>query len=744
MIVKGGVPIRRIPKAPSVSIQAGQRVFHKRADGTYDPKTITLKAEVKNVTNPSYRWGRMVNGAFQTLGVNLSAMTIQPSHAGVIAVQVRGDNIPTYVQDYTSVSTVNDGQPAVNYKIEVRQLDKTVTSIPCDHEGNPKIYYQAIASLYKTVGEVTELCSDYLCLILWYKGNTQVRSLISPNPTASCAIDVSFDFDNVRIFFTDGGTPCANVTIPKQLDGQPAVQYKIVVKQLENVITSIPCGHDGYPKIYYQATAYLYKITGDKEELCSDYICIVGYQRNGILFDSLTSTSNMNKFTFNVDGNYDSIRIAFTDGDNIYADVTVPKLYDGQPGQKGLPGCAIRRSEWKAGIEYRNDEAINVVTRYLDIAMVRANNSVGWRGYKCLQTHVSAESNKPGNATYWEELPTSTVGILASLIIARDAKLDFLSGNEIRILDANNKVTAGVSGSGNGETGIRFYAGSDDPQISPYRVNELGELYSTKANIKGNIKADSGQIGNLNILPDGDIMGTDGNGTPRIYVTARDIEDIEDILGGASYYEPVVDRTNNYKSIQFPSTYLPDQSVEVLLSSAIDGFLSFKANVSLIVLNGTSRGFPYVFGLKYIIELYKKNGESNVYQKNMIEGRLEEMLQYGTGNHVYDIPVSVRMENTNKNDVYKMVFKVSDIACSNTIDDKKLDITLCPAFTPVSQYYLPSATMVGNNGITSCWGTDSFFTYTKDKGMTCIQGQYGIRLTSSGLQKLLNGVWVSL
>ena len=92
------------------------------------------------------------------------------------------------------------------------------------------------------------------------------------------------------------------------------------------------------------------------------------------------------------------------------------------------------------------------------------------------------------------------IGILVSLIIARDAKLDFLSSNEIRILDANDKVTAGVSGSVSGDAGIRFYAGSAEPQNAPFRVNEKGELYSSKIHAEGEVVATSGRIGGMEII----------------------------------------------------------------------------------------------------------------------------------------------------------------------------------------------------------------------------------------------------
>lgn len=499
MIVKGGVPIRRIPKTSSVSIQAGQRVFHKRADGSYEPASITLRAEVKNVMNPKYAWGRIVNGIFQSNGVIYNTLVVNPAYTGVIAVRVRGDNMPNYIEEYTSISVVDDGAPAVQYKIVVKQLENIVTSIPCDANGSPKIYYQATAHLYKVTGDVEELCADYVCVVGYQKNGNTISTVTSDSYTSSLTFNVSGDYESVRIGFTDGTNVIADVTIPKLYDGQPGVTYSIEVTRGSTRITALSCNADGSLKGLNEFEGKFYKTIGNKKETCGLKFIIYGYKSDGslgIVFHCSTTVGGFSNMYF-VDKNwneYEGILVSCYEGNdrkNIICELMLPKIIDGQSGeagQKGQPGCAIRRSEWKAGVTYRNDESLNAVTRYLDIVMVRAKNSIGWRGYKCLQTHVSAESNKPGNATYWEELPTNTVGILASLIIARDAKLDFLSGNEIRILDANDKVTAGVSGSGSGETGIRFYAGSDDPQNAPFRVDEKGKVIAENGEFRGKVE----------------------------------------------------------------------------------------------------------------------------------------------------------------------------------------------------------------------------------------------------------------
>ena len=165
----------------------------------------------------------------------------------------------------------------------------------------------------------------------------------------------------------------------------------------------------------------------------------------------------------------------------------------GSKGEQGIQGCIIRHSEWSnSGVVYRNDEALTSGTRYLDIAMKRNDGNVdGWDVYKCLQTHTSSASNGPGNTSYWEKL--SSVGpIYTSLVIAKNASIDFMQGNELLIKNANNAVVAGMTGGASttaGTTPIRIWAGAQNPGNAPFRVDEEGGLTATKANISGVVNA---------------------------------------------------------------------------------------------------------------------------------------------------------------------------------------------------------------------------------------------------------------
>lgn len=174
----------------------------------------------------------------------------------------------------------------------------------------------------------------------------------------------------------------------------------------------------------------------------------------------------------------------------------------GAQGRQGLDGCIIRDSEWAIGTEYRNDSNItdgSLDVRYIDVVLV-ANEATetGWDAYKCLKTHVSSESITYTNTSYWEKFGANVGAIFTSLIVAKNAKIKFLSGNQLTIQKSDGTVTAGLSGSDEGEK-IRFWAGSETPDNAPFRVNEDGSLYSSSATITGEIHVSSGTIGGFTV-----------------------------------------------------------------------------------------------------------------------------------------------------------------------------------------------------------------------------------------------------
>ena len=187
-----------------------------------------------------------------------------------------------------------------------------------------------------------------------------------------------------------------------------------------------------------------------------------------------------------------------------------PKGDKGDPGEKGdkgeqgLQGCILRKSEWKSGTEYRNDEALTSGTRYLDIALVRDDGTAtGWRAYKCLRTHVSGDANAPtasGGATFWEEFGINTTSVFTSLIIAKNASIDLMWGQQVVVTDDSHNPQAGLTSKGIGtNTNIRIFAGPVTSGAAPYMVMADGSFTSTKANITGTVNATSGMIAGFSI-----------------------------------------------------------------------------------------------------------------------------------------------------------------------------------------------------------------------------------------------------
>lgn len=166
-------------------------------------------------------------------------------------------------------------------------------------------------------------------------------------------------------------------------------------------------------------------------------------------------------------------------------------------GENGLQGCILRKAEWVSGVEWRNDESLAGGTRYVDVALVRDNGTkTGWRAYKCRVTHISSGGNAPGNSTYWEEFGLNTAALFTSLIVAKNAMIEFMQGNELRIRKDDGTVTAGLSGSQSGEK-IRMWAGSSTPDDAPFRVTEDGKVHAENAEITGEVNATGGTFKNI-------------------------------------------------------------------------------------------------------------------------------------------------------------------------------------------------------------------------------------------------------
>ena len=173
----------------------------------------------------------------------------------------------------------------------------------------------------------------------------------------------------------------------------------------------------------------------------------------------------------------------------------------GDQGKQGIQGCIMRDSEWALNTEYRNDESLTSVTRYIDVVLVRNDSTEsGWDAYKCKKTHVSSIDTVPPDETYWEEFGVNVNAIFTSLIIAKNAKINFLQGNQLLIQKSNGKITAGISGSEEGKK-VRFWAGAESPDEAPYRVDEMGNIIAEKGTFGGYLRTTLVDVVNSDATP---------------------------------------------------------------------------------------------------------------------------------------------------------------------------------------------------------------------------------------------------
>ena len=214
---------------------------------------------------------------------------------------------------------------------------------------------------------------------------------------------------------------------------------------------------------------------------------------------------------------------------NIQDSEDVTYVLDGQPGEpgrtgeQGLQGCVIRTSlidDGTSSTVYRNDENYATTnTRYIDIVgspNINASDGFDWykvrpangtyrviSGVASMRNYIT---NYTSNSTVLEKL-SDVGGIYASFILAKNAKIKFLTNNELTVVDSNNNPVAGITGGGNvssDDPNVRFWAGTaswdgsawEDLIVSnaAFRVYNDGSLVATQATITGNILASNEHI----------------------------------------------------------------------------------------------------------------------------------------------------------------------------------------------------------------------------------------------------------
>ena len=180
---------------------------------------------------------------------------------------------------------------------------------------------------------------------------------------------------------------------------------------------------------------------------------------------------------------------------------------DGAQGPQGYAGAVTRTWQgWENGRKYRNDvdalpeELEPDGVRYKDFVLVE-NSAIatGYDVYECLVTNVGInpanseyDANGVSTGGHWR-MATNMAAAFVTSFVALNANIKFAASGQLAILDENNKVCAGMAGTQAGKR-TRIWAGGDNPDEAPFRVDQMGETWLENAHITGEVNATSGNF----------------------------------------------------------------------------------------------------------------------------------------------------------------------------------------------------------------------------------------------------------
>ncbi len=160
---------------------------------------------------------------------------------------------------------------------------------------------------------------------------------------------------------------------------------------------------------------------------------------------------------------------------------SAPVRLTGETGAAGIQGMIVRQSEWATGIEYHNDETLTTSPRFLDVVVTGSGTTL--RIFTCKRSHKSSTSITTANTTYWQEV-NNMFPVFTPLLLAQNAVIKFMQGQQLLIADTNGAVMGGFSAAGN----YPLFMGNSDPSKAPLRYDKV----SKQLTVEGIINATSG------------------------------------------------------------------------------------------------------------------------------------------------------------------------------------------------------------------------------------------------------------
>ena len=366
-----------------------------------------------------------------------------------------------------------------------------------------------------------------------------------------------------------------------------------------------------------------------------------------------------------------------------------------------------------------------------------------------------------------------------------------VTSGTIQVAGDNKSILAGITGKGTTDDAIRFWAGAsfENRATAPFRVQQDGTMYATKAYVEGELHSIIGSIGKW-LLSDGvlksektvsktdstPIVQLDSKGgviqiTDEIFLDARGMRMISGgydrlriancSIGEFSKYWVKKDFSgDHYETHTHDSIYM--FAGNTWLDNRVN-FGTHTINLGYFGVGSTLNFSKFSFAFyvpennassSVVVKMYantpafmvyvKRNGQT-VKSFGIVNGTTYTNNEYA--DYVLTVPESNRTiivdETLEGNYTVEIVQKTFNLYASSSGILKAFDYAIRMTFSFVRGSY--ERTILGNDGMLSCWKNGAML-MTNDQFFVAL-GDYQFRITpNNGLQKSSDGgtKWTSL
>lgn len=358
-----------------------------------------------------------------------------------------------------------------------------------------------------------------------------------------------------------------------------------------------------------------------------------------------------------------------------------------------------------------------------------------------------------------------------------------VTSGTIQVAGDNNSILAGITGNGTAASSIRFWAGAsfENRATAPFRVQQDGTMYATKAYVDGELHSIIGSIGKW-ILANGLLKSektvSETDGTPIIQLdSANGIIQIKDeifldargmrmISGGydrlrianctvgkfSKYWVKKDFSGDNYETFGHDSIYMfagntwLDNRMNMGTHVLNLGYFGVGSTINIKALkigftvpgnNSSSTVVVKMYATPPAFMVYVKCNGNVVKQFGIVNG-----TTYTNGDYA-EYTLTVPEENQTiivddtKEGTYtiEVVQKTFNLYASSSGILSAFTYSIRTTFSFVRGSY--ERTILGNDGMLSCWKNGAML-MSNDQFFVAI-GDYQLRVTPTGIQKSSNG-----